>query len=154
MARPFRSIGQKQSGIVFGSLSCFRFLLVQFSRFNGSLARILISRSDGPPSAPLVTAMAKPSKASKARARKRSRMLTPPPFPWLRVYALRVLIALSIQRGLRAMRSGFLLAFFQRVQFPLSVSPYSSSYRGLFVFLRHCGRDCFGFFASVGINPD
>jgi hypothetical protein len=52
----------------------------------------------------------------------------PPPFPWLRVYALRVLIALSIQRGLRAMRSDFLLAFFQRVQFPLSVSPYSLSF--------------------------
>jgi hypothetical protein len=52
-----------------------------------------------------------------------------PPFPWLGVYALRVLIALSIQRGLRAMRSDFLLAFFQRVQFPLSMSPYSLSYR-------------------------
>jgi hypothetical protein len=49
------------------------------------------------------------------------------PFPWLRVYALRVLLALSIQRGLRTMRSDFLLAFFQRVPFPLLVSPYSLS---------------------------
>jgi hypothetical protein len=70
----------------------------------------------------------------------------PPPFPWLRVYALRVLIALSIQRGLRAMRSDFLLAFFRRVQFPLLVSPYSLSYRGSLV--------CYwcALFAGNGIN--
>jgi len=43
--------------------------MFQFSRFTGSLARILISRSLGPPKHPLVMAMAKPSKASQARQR-------------------------------------------------------------------------------------
>ena len=108
------------------SFVMFSFSMAQGSRFKGSEALTRISRSLGPPNAPLVTAMAKPNKATRARARKKSRIM-PPPFPWLRVYALRVLIALSIQRGLRAMRSDFLLAFFQRVQFPLSVSPYSLS---------------------------
>jgi len=53
--------------------------------------------------------------------------IMPPPFPWLEVYAWRVSLALSIRCGRRAMRSGFLSASFQRVQFPLLVSLYSLS---------------------------
>jgi hypothetical protein len=43
VVRPFRSIGQKQSGIVFGSLSCFRFLLVQ--RFTCTDSHFKITRA-------------------------------------------------------------------------------------------------------------
>ncbi len=55
--------------------------VIYFWRLKGSLARILISRSDGPPNAPLVTAMAMPSKATRARARKKSDAFMPRPFP-------------------------------------------------------------------------
>jgi hypothetical protein len=54
---------------------CFCFSMVQGSRLKGSEARTRISISDGPPNTPLVTAMASPSNASKARERERLRIM-------------------------------------------------------------------------------
>jgi hypothetical protein len=84
--------------------------LIYFRRFKGSDARTRISMSLGPPNFPLVIAMARPSKASKARKRKRLRIMPLFGLVWLseRHYFRHCFSAVSVTKRFSAFRPVFL----------------------------------------------